>query len=97
MNATELQPSQREIMANGIKKIKNKLNKGEVNPNPIIVARNPLTQEVKVLDGHHRWAAAHGSKDPAHRLLNVTVLDIPIEEALEISAAWGAPREEEKS
>jgi hypothetical protein len=95
MNATELQPSQREIMANGIKKIKNKLNKGEVNPNPIIVARNPMTREVKVVDGHHRWAAAHGSKD--YRTMNVTILDIPIEEALEVAAAWGAPREDEKS
>lgn len=95
MNATELQPSQREIMANGIKKIKNKLNKGEVNPNPIIVARNPVNKEVKVVDGHHRWAAAHGSKD--YSIMNVTILDIPIEEALEIAAAWGAPREDEKS
>ena len=94
MNATELQPSQREIMANGIKKIKNKLNKGEINPNPIIVARNPVNQEVKVVDGHHRWAAAHGSKDETHKIMNVTVLDISIEEALEIAAAWGAPREE---
>ena len=84
-------------MANGIKKIKNKLNKGEVNPNPIIVARNPVSKEVKVVDGHHRWAAAHGSTDPVHRMLNVTILDIPIEEALEIAAAWGAPREDEKS
>ena len=81
-------------MANGIKKIKNKLNKGEVNPNPIIVARNPVNKEVKVVDGHHRWAAAHGSKDETHKIMNVTVLDISIEEALEIAAAWGAPREE---
>ena len=96
MDARELQPTQRELMASGIEKITKKMNKGNVNPNPIIVARNPLG-ETKVVDGHHRWAAIVQSTSPLSKDMGVTVLNISIEEALEAAAAWGAPREEEKS
>lgn len=90
----ELLPTQRELMQDGIEKSKIKLNRGNVAPNPIIVAHDPETGKNQIFDGHHRWAAHANSNKPKNKIMNVTMVNLSIEELLKIAAAWGAPHEE---
>jgi len=92
----ELLPTQRELMQDGIEKSKIKLNKGNVAPNPIIVAHDPDTGKNQIFDGHHRWAAHANSNKPKNKIMNVTMINLSIDELLKIAAAWGAPHEEVK-
>lgn len=92
----ELLPTQRELMQDGIEKSKIKLNRGNVAPNPIIVAHDPETGKNQIFDGHHRWAAHVNSKKSKDKMMNVTIVNLSVEELLKIAAAWGAPHEELK-
>jgi hypothetical protein len=92
----ELMPTQRELMQDGIEKSKIKLNRGNTAPNPIIVAHDPDTGKNQIFDGHHRWAAHANSNKPKNKIMNVTMINLSIDELLKIAAAWGAPHEEVK-
>ena len=92
----ELMPTQRELMQDGIEKSKIKLNRGNTAPNPIIVAHDPDTGKNQIFDGHHRWAAHANSNKPKNKIMNVTMVNLSVEELLKIAAAWGAPHEEVK-
>ena len=96
VKVTDLKATQTELDGEHVSFFLNQLQNGDPDSEftkallkPIIVARNPETGEMYIVDGHHRWAAlvaqdiANGGDGDIE--MKVKVVDTPIEELIEQS------------
>jgi hypothetical protein len=94
VKVTDLKATQTELDGNHVSFFLNQLQNGDPDSEftkallqPIIVARNPETGEMYIVDGHHRWAAlvaqdiANGGDGDIE--MKVKVIAAPIEEVVE--------------
>jgi hypothetical protein len=90
-----LKPSQRELMQPLMTKQINRAAKNGTTPPTVIVTHDPVTGEYTLYDGHHRWGAQYqqylASGKTTGGTIKTTVIEMPIGEALRLSAAFGAP------
>ena len=96
VKVTDLKATQNQLVGKKVSLFLNQLQNGDPDSEftkklnePIIVARDPETGEMYIVDGHHRWAAlvaqdkANGGDGDIE--MNVKVVDTPIEELIEQS------------
>jgi hypothetical protein len=90
-----LKPSQRELMQSLMTKQINRAAKNGTTPPTVIVTHDPVTGQYTLYDGHHRWGAQYqqylASGKTTGGTIKTTVIELPIAEALRLSAAFGAP------
>jgi hypothetical protein len=96
VKVTDLKATQNQLVGKKVSLFLNQLQNGDPDSEftkklkePIIVARDPKTGEMYIVDGHHRWAAlvaqdiANGGDGDIE--MNVKIVDAPIEEVIEQS------------
>ena len=96
VKVTDLKATQNQLVGKKVSLFLNQLQNGDPDSDftkklnePIIVARDPETGEMYIVDGHHRWAAlvaqdiANGGDGDIE--MDVKVVDTPIEELIEQS------------
>jgi hypothetical protein len=90
-----LKPSQRELMQSLMTKQINRAAKNGTTPPTVIVTHDPVTGQYTLYDGHHRWGAQYqqylASGKTTGGTIKTTVIELPINDALRLSAAFGAP------
>jgi len=90
-----LKPSQRELMQPLMTKQINRAAKNGTTPPTVIVTHDPVTGQYTLYDGHHRWGAQYqqylASGKTTGGTIKTTVIELPINDALRLSAAFGAP------